>query len=122
MKKSLRIYLQNSAKVKSGQGFWMKLLNPSLALFILKEAKRAGLQQAISLNINAGYLKDRNLSVFVSETIPRDFPTVLELIDEESILLKFLSSVSDQLSDEYVILENVEELSSNVIKFPGGIK
>lgn len=111
--KSLRIYMETAAKVKYGLNFWTKLMNPSLANFLLKEAKKAGVLQAVCLNVRSGFLKGKTLTCFVGEYIPGDFPTVIELIDEEDRLLQFYNSIKFQLRDEVVVLQDFEQIKNH---------
>ena len=69
MKKSLRIYMKNSAKIKSGFSFWKKLWNPSLSFFILSEAKKSEIDQAVLLSVKAGYLKGSTVTVMCNKSL-----------------------------------------------------
>jgi hypothetical protein len=62
MKKILRIYLSIGAKVNHELGFWQRIWNPNLVSFILKKAKELGVEQAISLNVTAGFLKGKQVA------------------------------------------------------------
>lgn len=108
MKKALRIYMRNGAKVKFPSSFWNKLWNPSLANYILKKARVDGIEMATYQDVRFGYLVGGKISYAGAEFQPPDLPTVLELIDDEEKLNVFYGSIKFQLSNETSYLLDIE--------------
>lgn len=111
MKKILRIYVPIGAKASHDLSFWQRIWNPNLASFILKKAKELGVEQALSLNVTAGYLKGKHLSYDLGEVPHKDFPVVLEILDTEQNIKQLLEELTDSLKQCQVFTLNIEERS-----------
>lgn len=92
-----------SAKPK-GLTFWQKLWKGSLSWYLAQKAKEFGIEQAIIQRISGGYLKGNKLVSNISESIPDDFPSCLEMIDTEEKLRSFVLKFKDQIEGCRVLL------------------
>ncbi|AUD05376.1 DUF190 domain-containing protein [Spirosoma pollinicola] len=102
---TVRIYLHHGQRVPT-DSMWEKLLGKNLAHAILKEAKLAGLKQAILYPIRAGFLRDAELVFTHAEATPRQMPVCIELVDEPQTLKDFIQQHQRLLTNTHVILEN----------------
>lgn len=101
--------MPNGAKIKKGISTWQKIFNPSLSSFILKKAQDSKIEQAILINVTAGYLKGRKLAYGIGEVIPKEFPAIIELIDEEKNLRDFYKDISAHLGECIAYISILEE-------------
>lgn len=109
MKKILRIYIPNRAKVSVGLSFWQRLWNPNLSDFVLRKAKEMGIEQAVALNVTAGYLKGKKLAYDIGEVTPKDFSVILELLDTNQNIAKYLEQFEIFFNECRVFILNIEE-------------
>ncbi len=101
---SLRLYFHNGAKPKV-EGFWNRLTAPSLAMYLAKQAKDAGIEQAIIHRVSGGYLKGDPISFdLTSEIPPHKLPQCVELIDNEDKLKHFLKTNTEALKEVRAVL------------------
>ncbi len=107
----LRIYMPVSAKVKSTElSFWQRLLNGSLASFLLGKAKEFGIEQSLTQRISVGYLKGKRLVTDFGEVIPPDLPQCVEMIDTEEKLRSFFEKYKSHLEGCRVVLFKTAQL------------
>lgn len=106
----LRIYMPIAAKIRNPKTFWQKFFGTSLAHFLVKKAKEAGVKQAIVQRVEAGYLPGQRLVFDQVEAVPPSLPLCVELIEEEKDLLSFVNQNRDQLEGYRVILFKAAEL------------
>ena len=106
----LRIYMLLSARMKNPTTVWQKIFGVSLAHYLVKKAKDAGIKQAIVQRSEAGYLQGENLVFDQVEAVPMNLPLCVELIDEESALRAFVDQNQEQLSGCRVVVFNSAEI------------
>lgn len=107
----MRIYMTVSEKARpESLTFWQRVLNGSLASFLLKKAKEEGIEQAICQRVSAGYLKGKNIAFDLVETIPPDLPQCVELVDSEQNLRNFFERHKEDLRQCRVAIFKTAEL------------
>ena len=84
---TIRFYFPLSAKVPPTT-FWEKLTGRPLGYFLIQEAKKCGIEQAILHRVSAGFLKDEVLVHFHAEHTPPHMPQCLELVDHDELKLE----------------------------------
>lgn len=104
---ALRLFFPMSARAKA-TGFWHKLSAPMLGHHLLQCAKRAHIQQAAMLMVQAGYLPGEKLEHRQLESPSKRLPQCIELIDSESKLRKFLRDHADELKEVRPVLYRCE--------------
>lgn len=104
---ALRLYFPMSARAKATR-FWHKLSAPTLGHHILRCAKRAHIQQATMLMVQAGYLPGEKLEHWHLENPTKRLPQCIELIDSESKLRRFLHDHADELKEVRPVLYHCE--------------
>ena len=107
----LRIYMPNAAKVRGKLSFWRKLLGSDLSWYLVKSAKKDGIEQAIAMRSTLGYLKGKKLVSEGAEVTPDDLPVCVELIDEDNKLRSFITRQKSELDGYRVILFDGIELN-----------
>jgi PII-like signaling protein len=106
----LRLYFEHGTHVAGRQG-WRKLLGQPLAHELLKAAKALGIEQALSFNVTAGYLRGDALHHGHHEHMPVKHPQCVELIDSPDQIARFLEQHQPLLDQVRVLLResgNVE--------------
>ena len=104
---AVRLYFPLSARAK-GMHFWHRLTAPGLGHHLLREAKRAHIQQAVMLSVVAGYLPGDKLQQDQLEGRPHRLPQCIELVDIESKLRRFLHDHQANLVGVRVVLYRCE--------------
>ena len=77
-------------EVRRADSWWRRLSPQSLGEYLLREAKEAGIEQALLHRVIGGYLKGHDLAMDTGEIPPSRLPQCLELVAEEEILKRFL--------------------------------
>ena len=85
----LRLYF-SAHEVRKADSWWKRLAPQSLGEYLLREAKEAGVEQALLHRVIGGYLKDHDLAMDTGEIPPSRLPQCLELVGEEAVLQRFL--------------------------------
>ncbi|RKP47092.1 DUF190 domain-containing protein [Pararobbsia silviterrae] len=85
---ALRLYFHHSATA-SPTRFWHRFKRPNLARHLLRQAKHAGIEQALLHQVHAGYLNGDRIHHRHVEHVHHRFPHCLEFIDVESKLRAF---------------------------------
>ena len=85
----LRLYF-SAHEVRRADSWWRRLSPQSLGEHLLREAKEAGIEQALLHRVIGGYLKGHDLAMDTGEIPPSRLPQCLELVGEESVLKRFL--------------------------------
>lgn len=104
---ALRLYFPQAARAKPTR-FWHRLAAPALSHRLITAAKRAGIQQALVHNVNAGFLPGQKLSHRHIETVPARHPLCIELIDSEERLRDFLRHHAEELHHVRAVLFRCE--------------
>jgi PII-like signaling protein len=110
----LRIYMPVSARAKApiNKTFLQKLFGLPLAGFLLREAKRSGIRQALYQRVEGGYLNAEKLVFDQVEAAPPSLPACVELIDEEAKLRDFVFRMQSEMADcRVIIFQSVELLN-----------
>ena len=85
----LRLYF-SAHEVRRADSWWRRLSPQSLGEFLLREAKEAGIEQALLHRVIGGYLRGHDLAMDTGEIPPSRLPQCLELVGEETVLKRFL--------------------------------
>ena len=85
----LRLYF-SAHEMRRADSWWKRLVPQSLGEYLLREAKEAGVEQALLQRVIGGYLKDHDLAMDTGEIPPSRLPQCLELVGEEAVLQHFL--------------------------------
>lgn len=104
---AVRLYFPLSAQAK-GTHFWHRLTAPGLGHHLLREAKRAHIQQAVMLPVHSGYLPGDKLQHDHFEGRPGKLPQCVELIDTETKLRRFLHEHRANLEGVRAVLYRCE--------------
>lgn len=93
---AVRLYFPQSVRAKPTK-FWHHLTAPALSHHLLKAAKRAGIEQALLHDVQAGYLPGQKMSHGHVESTPARHPLCIELIDSEARLRAFMHAHEEEL-------------------------
>lgn len=111
---TIRLYFEYGKKINE-LSFLKKIFHQGFSHFIIKQAKQAGIKQAICFNVSAGYLSHHEgVQWGHSDCIPNKHPQCIELTDEEEKIMLFLKKHKKQLSDVDVVLVGREVISVNL--------
>lgn len=92
----LRLYF-SASQVRRADSWWKKLAPQRLGEYLLHQAKRSGIEQALLHRVIGGYLKDHELAMDTGEIPPAKLPQCLELVGSEETLQEFLRVNDDHL-------------------------
>lgn len=92
----LRLYF-SAHQMRHADSWWKRLASQSLGEYLLRQAKQAGIEQALLHRIIGGYLKDHDLAMDTGEIPPARLPQCLELVGHEEQLQNFLRANKDHL-------------------------
>ena len=92
----LRLYF-SAARTRKADGWLRRLAPQSLGEYLLREAKKSGIEQALLHRVIGGYLKDHTLAMDTGEIPPPHLPQCLELVGTDASLQAFLSSSREHL-------------------------
>jgi H+/Cl- antiporter ClcA/PII-like signaling protein len=92
----LRLYF-TASEMRQSDAWWKKLAPQRLGDYLLLQAKRSGIEQALLQRVIGGYLKDHDLAMDTGEVPPARLPQCLELVSSEAQLQAFLSANHDHL-------------------------
>jgi H+/Cl- antiporter ClcA/PII-like signaling protein len=104
----LRLYF-SAHQMRSADSWWKRLAPQSLGEFLLREAKVAGIEQALLHRVIGGYLKDHNLAMDTGEIAPARLPQCLELVGPEESLNRFLDLNREHLKKVRTVFLRGEE-------------
>ena len=102
----LRLYL-SAAQTRRTGSWWKKLAPQSFAEYLLQQAKRSGVEQALLQRVIGGYLKDHDLAMDAGE-IPH-LSQCLDLLGSEETLQDFLRSNHDHLTKVHSLSLRAED-------------
>jgi H+/Cl- antiporter ClcA len=105
----LRLYFTASATVPE-TGWWKRMMAQNLGYYLLKQAKEAGVHQAVLHRVSAGFLNGDRVSWDLSEVAPPKLPQCLELIADEELLRAFLEVEGPYLDGVRVLLIRSEDI------------
>jgi hypothetical protein len=112
----LRLYFAASATVPES-ALWRRLMSRNLGRYLLKQAKEAGVPQAVLHRVSAGFLNGDPISWNVSEDAPPKLPQCLELIGDEDLRRAFLQLEKPYLGDVQVVMLRSEDVTEE----PGAV-
>ena len=92
----LRLYF-TAAQIRHVDSWWKKLAPQSLGEYLLRSAKKSGLEQALLHRVIGGYLRDHDLAMDTGEISPARLPQCLELVGPEPALQAFLQANQEHL-------------------------
>lgn len=95
----LRLYFHVSAKSRS------------LGKYLLRQAKDAGIEQAVLHCVSAGFLRGEKISEHLGEIAPSKLPQCLELIAEEDLLKAFLEVERPHLKHARAVLLRPQDVA-----------
>lgn len=96
---TVRIYFEHGRKVV-GLSFWEKIFQGNFSHYILKVAKDAGIMQAISFQVTAGYLAHhKRLQLGQTEVLSLKYPQCIELTDQKGKIDSFLENHKEQFKN-----------------------
>ncbi len=104
----LRLYL-SAVRMRKADSWWKRLASQSLGEYLLREAKKAGVEQALLHRVLGGYLKGHALAMDTGEMSHPRLPQCLELVGTEDTLKTFLQINSDHLQGVRPIFLRGEE-------------
>ncbi len=104
----LRLYF-SAHEVRRADSWWRRLSPQSLGEYLLREAKEAGIEQALLHRVIGGYLKGHDLAMDTGEIPPSRLPQCLELVAEEEILKRFLKLKEGHLKKVRTVFLRGEE-------------
>lgn len=104
----LRLYF-SAARVKRADGWWRRLAPQSLGEYLLREAKKSGIEQALLHRMIGGYLKGHALAMDTGEIPSPRLPQCLELLGTEASLVSFLHRNSNHLQNVRSVFLRGEE-------------
>ncbi len=93
----LRLYFAAS-EVHRANSWWKRLAPEPLGAYLLRQAKNAGVEQALLHRVIGGFLKNENLVMDHGEMPPAKLPQCLELVGPEEVLQEFLARNREQLA------------------------
>ncbi len=106
----LRLYFRSGKKLQN-QGFLRNLFLPSFRSYLIKEAKKCGIEQAVHHPIVAGYLKGDPVSIDISDSPPPRLPQCIELIDnDEAKLTEFINDQRTELAGVRIVMIRSENI------------
>lgn len=111
-KTTIRIYFESGAKVK-GLSFWKSLWNNNFGMEVIKKAKAAGLEQAISFNVPSGYFDKKVIQYNISEIKGDRLPQCVEITDQKEKIEKFLLEEKVFLSTSKILIVQNEVVLMN---------
>ena len=104
----LRLYF-SASEMRRADSWWKKIAPQSLGVFLLRQAKEHGIEQALLHRVIGGYLKNQDLAVDAGEIPPARLPQCLELVGDEEDLQSFLLHNRDHLGKVRTIFLRGEE-------------
>ncbi len=105
----LRLYFSASATVP-GRSWLKRMISGNLGQYLMKQAKEAGVHQAIMHRVSAGFINGDRISWDISDTPPPKLPQCLELIGDEDLLRAFLQVERPHLKDVRAVLMRSEDV------------
>jgi len=100
---TIRIYFEYGQKVKD-HSFWKKLYSSDFSTELMKRAKAFGLYQVLHLNVNKGYLDNQKINWGMNEIRHYKHPHLIEIIDSELKINKFLEEQENLLQTTTILL------------------
>lgn len=104
----LRLYF-SASEMRRADSWWKKIAPQSLGVFLLRQAKEHGIEQALLHRVIGGYLKNQDLAVDTGEIPPARLPQCLELVGDEEDLQSFLLHNREHLGKVRTIFLRGEE-------------
>jgi H+/Cl- antiporter ClcA len=109
----LRLYFAASATIPEAK-WWRRAMSRNLGHYLLKQAREAGVHQAVLHKVSAGFLNGAGISWNVGETPPPRLPQCLELIGEEELLRAYLEVERPYLTNVRAVMMRSEEVMDGV--------
>lgn len=104
----LRLYF-SASEMRRADAWWKRIAPQSLGVYLLRQAKEHGIEQALLHRVIGGYLKSQELVVDGGEIPPARLPQCLELVGDEEDLQSFLKHNADHLGKVRTIFLRGEE-------------
>ena len=104
----LRLYF-SASEMRRADSWWKRIAPQSLGVFLLRQAKEHGIEQALLHRVIGGYLKNQDLAMDSGEIPPARLPQCLELVGDEEDLQSFLKHNRDHLGKVRTIFLRGEE-------------
>ena len=104
----LRLYF-SAAEMRKADGWWRRLAPQSLGEYLLRQAKGAGVEQALLHRVIGGYLKDHALAMDTEEMPNPRLPQCLELVGTNASLQDFLRENREHLQSVRTVFLRGEE-------------
>ena len=104
----LRLYF-SAHESRRADSWWRRLSPQSLGEYLLREAKDAGIEQALLHRVIGGYLNGHNLAMDTGEIPPSRLPQCLELVADEAVLKRFLELNHGHLREVRTVFLQGEE-------------
>jgi len=101
LKKSIKIYCDNTDKYSSGEALWE---------FILEAAKEFGLSGATVYKGVAGIGETNTIHRFDFLNIANTMPIIIEIIDDSDKIEAFLDELDIDIKELYIVMKDVEVL------------
>ena len=104
----LRLYF-SASEMRRADSWWKRIAPESLGLYLLRQAREHGIEQALLHRVIGGYLKNQDLAVDTGEIPNARLPQCLELVGDEEDLQSFLKHNRDHLGKVRTIFLRGEE-------------
>lgn len=104
----VRLYF-SAAQVVRADRWWKRLAPQSLGVYLLMQAHKHGIEQALLQRVIGGYLKNHELLMDNGEIPQSKLPQCLELVGEEENLQAFLNSNQEYLKHVRVVFLRGQE-------------
>jgi PII-like signaling protein len=105
----LRLYFSISATVPETR-VWRRMAPRNLGHYLLRQAKEAGIHQAVLHRVSAGFLNGDRIAWDISESAPPKLPQCLELVADEEMLRVFLEVERPYLSSVRAVMMRSEDI------------
>lgn len=104
----LRLYF-SAFEMRRADSWWKRFAPQSLGVFLLRQAKEHGIEQALLHRVIGGYLKNQDLAIDSGEIPPARLPQCLELVGDEEDLQSFLRHNREHLGKVRTVFLRGEE-------------
>lgn len=105
----VRLYFCSSHTLPH-DSWWRRIIPQNLGIYLLRQAKEIGIEQALLHRIIGGYLKDQNLALEGTSELPSEkLPQCLELVGEDELLRSYIEKNRQHLQRVRVVFLRGEE-------------
>lgn len=106
---TIRIYFEYGQKVND-TSFWKKMTSSDFSTELIKRAKALDIEQVLSFNVTKGYFNKGKIHWGISETKNFRHPHVVEIIDTDENISKFLNQEKELLEKRSIFIVKNEVL------------